>query len=111
MGAIKIGGLGDERNGAAALDGPEQRRGAPAEAEDAGVFGRAVRLRKIARKIQQRIGAQAGEPRAGIALGFDEIQKRLAGGAGLCGGQKAALQPSSMPYSAASASGDAVRRR
>ena len=36
MGAIKIGGLGDERNGAAALDGLEQRRGAPAEAEDAG---------------------------------------------------------------------------
>ena len=52
-----------------------------------------MRLCKIARKIQQRIGAQAGEPRAGIALGFDEIQKRLTGGAGLCGGQKAALQP------------------
>ena len=78
MGAIKIGGLGEERNGAAALDGFEQRRGAPAEAEDAGVFGRAMRLRKIARKIQQRIGAQAGESRAGIALGFDEIQKCLA---------------------------------
>ena len=39
MGAIKIGGLGDERDGAAALDGLEQRRGAPAEAEESPVEG------------------------------------------------------------------------
>ena len=92
MGAIKIGGFGDEREGTAPLDGFEQRRGAFAEAEDAGVFRRAVRIGEIAGEIQQGVGAQAGEPRMRVAFGFDGLQKRFAGGAGLRGGEKAVFQ-------------------
>ena len=74
------------------LDFLEERCGAFAEAEHAGIFGRAVRLREIAGEVQQRICAQAGEPRAGVALGLDLIQKRFTGGAGLRGGDEAAFQ-------------------
>lgn len=93
IGTVKIGGLGDQRDGAALVDGFEERRGALAEAEHAGVIGRAVRLREIAGEIQQRIGAQAGKARAGVTPGFDAVQKRFAGGTGLCGGDKAVFQP------------------
>lgn len=52
-----------------------------------------MRLREIAGEIQQRIGAQAGKARAGVAPGFDAVQKRFAGGTGLRGGDKAVFQP------------------